>query len=136
MLRVLYSFFLLISASFAGVEIEVGGIVNQRGDICVMVFSGKAGFPDDPEKALMKFFVPASKAKGGAVRIKVPDLKKGDFAFVALHDEDRNRKLKKNFLGIPKEGVAVSNYPKLRLPIFEKAAVRNPSGILKLTLSY
>ena len=84
----------------------------------------------------MKFFVPASKAKGGVVRIKVPDLKKGDFALVALHDEDRNRKLKKNFLGIPKEGVAVSNYPKLRLPSFEKAAVRNPKGVLKLMLSY
>ena len=134
--RIFFGFFLLVSTSFAGVEIEVTGISNQRGDICVMVFSGKAGFPDDPEKALMKFFVPASKAKGGAVRIKVPDLKKGNLAFVALHDEDRNRKLKKNFLGIPKEGVAVSNYPKLRLPSFEKAAVRNPNGVLKLTLSY
>ena len=46
--RIFFGFFLLVSTSFAGVEIEVTGISNQRGDICVMVFSGKAGFPDDP----------------------------------------------------------------------------------------
>ena len=122
--------------SFAGVEIEVARIANQRGDICVMVFSAKAGFPDDPGKALMRFAVPAKTAKAGVVRFKLPGLKKGSYAFVALHDEDGNRKLKKNFLGIPKEGVAVSNYAKLKPPRFEKAALKDPSGVIRLKLSY
>lgn len=130
--------YLLISSltSFAGVEIEVSGVANQRGDICVMVFATKAGFPDDPAKALKKFAVSAKTAKAGVVRFKVPDLKKGIFAFVALHDEDGDRKLKKNFFGIPKEGVAVSNYPKLKPPTFAKAVMKNPSGVIRMKLSY
>lgn len=135
-IRILFCLLFPSMASFAGVKVEVSGIANQRGDICVMVFSSELGFPDDPAKAFIKFAVPAKAAKGGVVRIEVPDLKNGSFAFVALHDEDGNRKLKKNFLGVPKEGVAVSNYPKLRPPSFKKAAVKNPNGVLKLKLSY
>lgn len=136
MLRILIGLLFCAVVSASGVEVEVSGIANQRGDVCLLVFSGEVGFPNDPEKAVAKFAVSATKAKGGVVKFKIPGLKKGNYAFVALHDEDKDRKVKKNVFGIPKEGVAISNYPKLRPPKFEKAAVKNPGGILRLRLSY
>ena len=42
----------------------------------------------------------------------IDDLEEGTYAFVILHDENKNGKTDTNRIGMPKEGIAVSNNAK------------------------
>lgn len=45
-------------------------------------------------------------------RIQIEEKEEGAYAFVILHDENKNGKADTNWIGLPKEGVAVSNNAK------------------------
>ena len=49
----------------------------------------------------------------------------GDYGVVAIHDENKNQKLDRNFAGIPKEGFGFANNPRVRFsaPPFSAAIV-------------
>lgn len=113
--------------------VEVSGVKNDTGKVGILVFAQAEGFPEESEKALHRI---EQKATAGTVVFKVPDLKPGSYAFVVLHDENKNRKLDKNFFGYPKEGVAISNATKIARPKFAKARIVNPKSPLKLKLLY
>lgn len=53
------------------------------------------------------------------------NLAPGDYGVVAIHDENKNRKLDRNFIGIPKEGFGFANNPHVGLsaPAFAAAMV-------------
>lgn len=128
----------LISALSGAAEIKVvvEGVKNAKGQMRLVIYDKADSFPDQPDKALRRYSQPAARASGGKLSFTMPDLGKGQFAFVVLHDEDGDKKLAKNFLGFPKEGLAISNYTKPRPPKFKKAAVKDPKGALTLKLVY
>ena len=57
-----------------------------------------------------------------------------------MHDENDNKKMDKNPLGIPKEGFGVSNDPKkkLHMPTFDetKFSFDGTSKVVEITLKY
>ncbi|MDA8992143.1 DUF2141 domain-containing protein, partial [Akkermansiaceae bacterium] len=125
--------FLLPLISRAELVVVVSGAKNDNGKIGLLVFHKAEGFPDASEKALHRV---EQVAKKGSLIFKLPDLNPGSYAFVVLHDENKNQKLDKNFIGYPKEGFAISNYSKIARPKFAKALVENPMSPLKLKLLY
>jgi len=52
------------------------------------------------------------------------DIPSGRYAIAVFHDKNKNGKLDKNFLGIPKEGYGFSNNPKVGFsqPTFQQAS--------------
>lgn len=124
--------FSLMNAS-GELVVELSGLRNAKGKVGLLIFKTADGFPEDRARAHRKLQMDATKGK---VVFKTTELKTGKYAFVVLHDENGNQKLDKNFFGYPKEGIAISNYGKLARPKFDKAALMNPSGKVKLKMLY
>ena len=95
-----------LAQPFASIEVEVSGVRNIRGDICLLLFNSADGFPDKYEKAFKLLKVPAQK---GAVSAEFSQIPSGTYGISVLHDENRNEKIDKNWLGIPKEQYGASN---------------------------
>jgi len=129
----IFLFLLLAWVARAELVVEVTGVKNDAGKVGLLVFDQAKGFPEDFTKALHQV---ERVAKKGNLSFKVPALKAGSYAFVILHDENGNRKLDKNFVGYPKEGIAVSGYAKIARPKFAKALLKNPRSPLRLKLLY
>ena len=66
----------------------------------------------------------AAPAKTGRVEVVFEDVAPGRYGIVVLHDENENRKIDRNFIGLPKEGWGMSNNPRpgFSAPNFEAAA--------------
>jgi len=109
---------LFASGQNHNLKINVAGIHSEQGKIMYSMFSSKHGFPSDASKAVRKGMV---LIEGDHVQIQV-DLPPGDYAVILFHDEDDNDDLKKNFIGMPKEGVGNSNnhrgFPNYKKSVF------------------
>lgn len=101
------------SAPALDVTVTVTGIRNAQGKIAVLAFSTKDGFPDQAAKALAQA---VADAKQGTVTLTLRNLPPGKLAITVLHDEDANGKLKRNIIGIPREGVGMSGKPEGKSP--------------------
>jgi uncharacterized protein (DUF2141 family) len=116
---------LLSGAAPAGyrLTVEVENVRNAQGVVGVLVFNTAQGWPENFSAALR---AEARAAHTGVVEITVPDLPGGDYAVVALHDENANKQLDRNWLGVPVEQWGMSNNPPYRFaaPSFEAARFR------------
>jgi uncharacterized protein (DUF2141 family) len=86
--------------------VRINNLRNDTGMLGCQVFSGAKGFPNDSDKATAGFYVPI---KAGAALCKFGGLAAGQYAVTVMHDENNNKVLDTNVLGIPKEGYGVSN---------------------------
>lgn len=102
-------------------EITVTGIANQDGLILLSLFDSEDGFPGEREKAITSL---EKKITNDKVSFVIKDLPAGNYAVSLIHDENNNKKLDTNFVGIPKEGYGASNNLKkmFRAPRFEEAS--------------
>ncbi len=89
------------------------------GNIGCALFSNPKGFPMDASGAILKF----SQNTPAGTEFIFSNLKSGKYAVSVMNDQNGNKILDKNFLGIPKEEWGVSNNvrPTLRAPKFEEA---------------
>jgi uncharacterized protein (DUF2141 family) len=90
-------------------KVVVNNIKSKNGQIGFFLFNSADAFPGQTEKALLSGFV---KIAGNTVEYTFTNLALGTYAVYVVHDEDNDKKLKTNFLGMPKEGVGVSNNAK------------------------
>lgn len=67
------------------------------------------GFPSHTEKAFLSGYV---KTVGNTVEYTFTNIETGAYAVYIFHDEDNNKKLNTNFIGMPKEGIGFSNNAK------------------------
>lgn len=106
-------------------RIHVDGFRNTKGNLGTAIFASPAGWPEDMTKAYRHGPDPINPANRTAIAVW-KDLPPGNYAAVAIHDENSNHKLDRNFLGIPKEGFGFSNNPRVVLsaPSFQTARVR------------
>ncbi len=112
------------------VVIDVLGFRNQKGEARVLLFAGSKGFPKERERALRRAVVPV---QGASVQVVFTDLPPGDYAVSVIHDEDRDGRVRTNFLGMPVEGIGTSRNPKtFGPPGFDDARVRLGAGELRL----
>jgi uncharacterized protein (DUF2141 family) len=116
----------------ADLTIVVENLRNEKGVVGVLVFDSAQGWPEDFDSAMLRKAVPA---KAGAVTLRFEDVPEGLYGVVALHDENENKKMERNWLGKPKEGWGMSNNPKARLsaPSFQSAQFRL-TGSAKLVI--
>jgi len=102
-------------------KIHVTGFRNEKGQAGGAVYASPEGWPEDTKLAAVHGGF--SIANGEAMEIF--QLPAGRYGVVVIHDENRNHKLDRNFLGIPKEGFGFANNPHVALsaPSFQTASV-------------
>jgi len=86
--------------------VNITGINNIKGNVYVYLYTSEEGFPIEISKA--NSFKKA-EVDSNNVTVFFENLKPGTYAVSVYQDIDANGKINKNFLGIPKEPVGVSN---------------------------
>jgi len=94
------------SSSSGTLLVELANFRNNRGKVCVSLFNQKDAFPKSTEKAVR---ISYATIIGFKSFVFFENLPAGEYAVSALHDENDNKKMDTNILGIPKEGVGASN---------------------------
>ncbi|MDX2219999.1 MAG: DUF2141 domain-containing protein [Burkholderiales bacterium] len=103
----------------AELEVVVAGERVAPGIVGCALYATEAGFPMDPTQARM-VWVPWQTE---GVLCRFTGLTEGRYAVSVMNDENANRKVDTNFLGMPQEVWGVSNNarPTLRPPRFNEA---------------
>jgi uncharacterized protein (DUF2141 family) len=131
-MRILLSLFLLaLLTAFSSkddfprgsITLDVRGIQKLSGEIGILVFDQAKGFPSSEEKAIMRKVVPVNSSK---MIIELDELPYGEYAIALVHDVNANKKLDKNFWGVPSEPFGFSNVKKVYFgpPRFEDAKTK------------
>ncbi len=118
------------------ITVEVTNIFNQNGKIGIALYNR-----DNKSFANMSKFYKGVylKIDGKKVIYTFKDIPNGTYAISVIHDENENKKLDKNFLGIPKEGYGFSNNirPKFRGATFKESKFKlNRDKNISIKLGY
>jgi len=116
--------FLAEPIAAAPLRIELDNVRNSKGLVHAEVCPRDAFLRENCP------FAGQAQAQLGTVFITIPDVPPGRYAVQGYHDENRNQKVDRNFLGIPKEGVAFSNDARIVFgpPKFSEAAFDHGSA--------
>ncbi|MBB5210161.1 DUF2141 domain-containing protein [Microbulbifer hydrolyticus] len=106
----------------ANVKLTVSNIHSQVGKLYIAVYDSKDTFLGET-----KFFaeeVALENLKDGKLEVDL-NLPYGQYAISVHHDNNANGKMDRNFVGIPKEPVGLSNghVPRFGPPKFSKAVI-------------
>lgn len=98
-------------------EIKINKIRNSNGNIVVGIHDKDNHFPKNASDGKIV------KASKDGVVVIFENTKPGSYAISVVHDENENRDLDQNKLGIPKEGFGFSNNARGTMgpPSFEEA---------------
>lgn len=109
------------TASDATVRIELTGLDQADGNIYIAVYDSEDTWLGDAPILQRKVVIAESLA--GEVLLTELKLQPGEYAFSIFYDSNNNGKLDTNFIGIPKEPLALSNNakPKFGPPRYEDA---------------
>ena len=117
-------------------KIHVTGFRNEKGRAGGTIFASPEGWPENTSKAVVHGGFPIEDGQA----TEVFHLPAGKYAIAVMHDENGNRKLDRNFLGIPKEGFGFANNPRVFMsaPSFQAAStqVSCPETQLDIRLIY
>jgi uncharacterized protein (DUF2141 family) len=89
--------------------VNVNGLKSDKGKCLLSLYSNKIGFTGSVDKA---FKTDGSTISNGKATIVLKNIREGEYAISVDHDENGNGKMDTNFVGMPKEGVGVSNNAK------------------------
>ena len=118
------------------IKIDVSAVKSDQGNLVILLYSKEKGFPEKVELADSNTVVPA-KAGAQSVKISVPNA--GEYAITVFHDENANSKIDTNWIGMPKEGIGVSNNAKGKMgpPKFKDAVTKlDENSVLQISLNY
>lgn len=94
----------LVAISQNKLVIKLEGIKSSSGNLNIGVYSKALGFLKS-DKAFAGVFV---KAELGTTIATIDNLPNGTYALAVFHDQNANKKLDTNFLGIPNEPLGFS----------------------------
>jgi uncharacterized protein (DUF2141 family) len=116
-------------------RIHVDGFRNTRGNLGTAIYKTADGWPEDTSKSFRHGPAPIDVKTRTAVG-DWTGLPPGDYGVVAIHDENSNHKLDRNFVGIPKEGFGFANNPHVGLsaPAFREAVVHVGCPVTEITI--
>jgi uncharacterized protein (DUF2141 family) len=116
-------------------RVHVDGLRNSNGVVGSVIFKSADGWPEDPGKAFRRgpTSIPAGQRHAVVVWEHLPP---GDYAAAAIHDENRNARLDRNLIGIPKEGFGFANNPHVGLsaPPFRAAVVHVQCPVTEISI--
>ena len=123
MIKVVITTIILLISKFSfgqTVSVQINELKSDKGICNVCIFNKADGFPDESKNAVSCIKV---KIKDKTASASFKALATSNYAVVVYHDENNNGELDTNFIGIPKEGIGVSNNvkPKMGKPKFEAA---------------
>ncbi|MGJ8635149.1 MAG: DUF2141 domain-containing protein [Luteolibacter sp.] len=125
-MRVLLLLFAFAVSSMAEpVKVTITGIRNDNGQVAALVYRSEKGFPDQRGDAFKIVSLPAKK---GSVTLTMKGLEPGEYAIAVIHDENSNRAMETNFIGLPKEGVGVTGGMGYSKPKFSKSCIEVKAG--------
>lgn len=103
------------------VAVELAGLADATGSVFIVVYNSSSAWLGK-ETVLEREVVIADALDGELVRTDL-ELPPGDYAISIFYDRNGNGKLDTNFIGIPKEPIALSNNAKGRYgpPKYEDA---------------
>ena len=117
--------------------IQVTGLKNAKGQVCIRLWNKKDGFPTDDRKAFRTIEVPIANGSASAVFTGIPF---GKYAVSTWHDENKNGKFDTRFPGIPLEGYGISNGTRGKLgpPPFDPSVfpVDNVATTVPIAIQY
>jgi len=115
-----------LSAQSEELTVKVTGIKKNKGEIACALFKTPEGFPMDLSKPQLIWMA----ADSGEVNCKFTELTPGDYSLSVAHDENGNKKVDTNFVGMPTEAWGVSNNirPLMRAPRWQEAQFTVSSG--------
>jgi len=108
-----------LSAQSEELTIKVTGIKKNKGDVVCALFKTADGFPMELAKPQTIWLA----ADSDEVTCKFTDITTGSYAVSVAHDENANKKVDTNFVGMPTEAWGVSNNirPLMRAPRWHEA---------------
>lgn len=89
--------------------VKVNGLNSGDGQVVVLLYNSKKGFPMMPSKA---FKTETIKVQNKEATVSFENLPNGEYAVFFYHDLDKNGKLNHNMVGMAKEDYGISNNPK------------------------
>jgi uncharacterized protein (DUF2141 family) len=119
---------MLFPLSKSNLIVEVKSIPNSKGNIFIGLFRPKDEFPVFGKQYIGKI-IPVS---GRKLSYSFNELAEGKYAVAVFHDENKNGKLDKNYLGIPVEAYGFSNNARrtFSAPSFEEAEINVKSDVI------
>ena len=120
------------------VRFEIASLRNAQGDVGCLIFNSSDGYPETHAKAFKE--IHAAIDEDHAV-CEFKAVTPGTYAVIVFHDENKNGKMDKNFLGVPQEGYVASNNvrPLMSAPKFKEASFVVPAAsvtAIKLQIRY
>jgi len=105
-------------------RIQADGLRNSTGVVGSIIFKSPDGWPEDKEKSFRHGPTPIAPGERQAT-VVWEHLPPGDYGVAVIHDENRNARLDRNIIGIPREGFGFANNPHVGLsaPPFQAAIV-------------
>lgn len=117
--------------------VEIAGLRNQRGQVCLKLYNGSRGFPNGSQNVVQQRCV---KLNGNPLAITFGNVKAGSYAVAVIHDANNDNQANRNGLGIPTEGFGFSRNPVIRTgaPKFGEAAilVAGPNTNIQIQMRY
>jgi uncharacterized protein (DUF2141 family) len=118
----------------ATLTINVSGIRNATGGLVACVFRDRQGFPTCQKSR--SAIIQRIRISGAVMSLRFSNLPPGSYVASVQHDEDNDGKLKTNFIGIPKEGVGISNNPG-GIPSWGRSVFRmQGDAVIAITMRY
>lgn len=113
--------------------VHVTGVRNQKGVVGGALFTSGNGWPEDETKSFAHGPFPIT---GSTATLTFRHLPARRYGVVVLHDENSNKKLDRNFFGVPKEGFGFANNPRVLLsaPSIDKAWVNVTCPVTETTI--
>jgi uncharacterized protein (DUF2141 family) len=124
--------------STTSLTVVVNGIRNQTGEICMRVYNSEKGFPSGNQSEVKSG---CTKITGSSVKQVFSGLKPGNYAVAVVDDQNGDRKLNKDFFGIPTEGFGISKNPTVSIstgtPKFKSASFKvNKNTSINILMKY
>ena len=121
----------------SNLTIEIDGLKNRNGQVCVSIFSSSKGFPSNTANAVQNQCVPITNK---SLLVSFKNLKPGSYGVSVLHDAKGDGKLHRNIFGIPTNGFGFSRNPTILTgpPKFGDSEffVAGPSTNIQIQLMY
>ena len=117
-------------------SIRINGVKNASGALRIALHDGAKGFPFKRTPVAVR----EVQAQPGSVTVVFDGLEAGNYAISLFHDENGNKALDTNLVGLPTEGYGFSNNARgtLGAPKFRAAgfALGATSATINVTVAY
>ncbi len=127
-----------VALPFATQAGELKLVINNSGlsgkNLFVAVHAVAADFPSKDDSAIKRVVI----ATGDKTELSLPNITAGEYAVAVFADVNGNGKLDNNFIGMPKEPVAVSRDAKSHFgpPKFADAVFQVGEGVTTQTITF